>query len=349
MAVQNVRIALSGLGNLGRRFVRLLADKKVYLHERYALDLVLVAAADSHGAAYDANGLDPSLILRTKQLAGTVAAYPEVGRPEMTSLDLVRQVDADIWCDATPVNLTNGAEPGTSCIREALEKRMHVVTPNKGPIVLYYQELTHLAAENGVSLRYSGTVAGGLPALYIGTRALRAAMIDRIEMVPNLVTGLILDLVGSGTTWDDALALARREGVLEADPAWDLDGWDAAAKLVIVANSVLSYPAKLEDVKRSGISGLSLEKIRSEFERGRRMRLLARATRTDSGYSLIVAPHTMPSDHALGRLGPREMGITYYTDIYGTVTAMIKEETPLPSAATMLRDILDIMLETENR
>ncbi len=349
MIVQRVRIAISGLGNLGRRFVRLLADKKVYLQERYALDLLLVAAADSRGAAYDASGLDPSLVLKTKQSAGTVASYPGVGRPKMSSLNLAHQVDADIWCDATPVNLADGAEPGISCIREALKRGMHVVTPNKGPIVLFYQELTRLAAKNNVSLRFGGTVAGGLPALYIGTRDLRGAMIDRVEMVPNLVTGFILDLVGSGITWDDALALAKREGVLEADPAWDLDGWDAVAKLVIVANSVLSYPAKLEDVKRSGISGLSVEKIRSEFERGHRMRLFASATRTGSGYSLIAAPRTLPSDHPLGQLGPKEMGITYYTDIYGIITATIKEETPLPSAATMLRDILDIMLRTADR
>ena len=163
-------------------------------------------------------------------------------------------------------------------------------------------------------------------------------------MIPNLVTGFILDLVGSGTSWDDALALAQREGVLEADPSWDLDGWDAAAKLIIVANAVLSYPAHLEDVEIRGIRGLSVEESRSEFERGHRLRLLATATRTDSGYSLTVAPRMLPSDHPLGRLGPKEMGITYYTDIYGTITATIKEETPLPSAATMLRDIIDIMV-----
>jgi len=347
MTAHTVRITISGLGNLGRRFVQLISDKHTELHKRYGLNLILVAAVDSRGAAYDPLGLDPDLILKTKDSTGTVGDYPEFGHGGMTSLDVVQAMDADVWCEATPVNLARGAEPAISCIRTALARGMHVVTPNKGPIVLFYRELRSLAAEHGVSLRFGGTVAGGLPALYIGVRDLRGARIDRIEAVPNLVTGFILDLIGDGTSWDEAISLAKREGVLEPDPTWDLDGWDAAAKLVILANAVLGVPAHLEDVERTGIVGLSPQDIRSEIERGRRIRLLSTAIRTDSGYSLTVAPRALPSNHPLGRLGPKEMGITYYTDIYGTITAIIKEETPLPSAATMLRDILDIMLGNE--
>jgi len=346
MTAHTVRIAISGLGNLGHRFVQLISNKRKELGKRYGLNLILVATVDSRGAVYDPRGLNPDLILRTKDSTGMVADYPESGRSGMTSLDLVQVVDADIWCEATPVNLARGAEPAISCIRTALARGMHVVTPNKGPIVLFYQELHALAAEHGVALRFGGTVAGGLPALYIGLRDLRGARIERIEAVPNLVTGFILDLIGDGTSWDEAIILAKREGVLEADPAWDLDGWDAAAKLVILANAVLGFAAHLEDVDRTGIVGLSTKDIHSELERGRRTRLLSTAIRTDSGYSLTVAPRALPSDHPLGRLGPKEMGITYYTDIYGTITAIIKEETPLPSAATMLRDILDITLDT---
>ena len=341
MTTRRVRIAISGLGNLGARFIELVRDKHVELRERYNLDLVIVGAADSRGAAQDLEGLDLDLVLKTKTTTGTVGGYPGVGTLGMSSLDLAESVEADIWCDATPVNMDHGAQPGITCIRTALQRGMHVVTPNKGPVVLFYQELTRLAAQNSVSLRFGGTVAGGLPALYIGTRDLRGARIERVEMIPNLVTGLILDHIAAGSSWEEALDLAKNEGVLEADPSWDLDGWDAAAKLVILANAVLSYPSRLEDVKMTGITGLSIETIRS----GRRMRLLAKAVRTGSGYELSVAPLSLQEDHSLAHLGSKEMGITYYTDIYGTITATILEETPLPSAATMLRDILDIMLE----
>ena len=343
MTTRTVRIAISGLGNLGARFIKLMLDKRNELRDRYDLDLVIVAAVDSRGAAQDPRGLDLNLVLNTKESTGTIGNYPRCGTLGMTSLDLAGQVSADVWCDATPVNIDRKAEPGISCIRTAMRRGMHVVTPNKGPIVLFYQELTQLARECGVQLRFGGTVAGGLPALYIGRRDLRGARIERMEAIPNLVTGFILDHIAAGSSWEQALDLAKGEGVLEADPSWDLDGWDAAAKLVILANAVLSHPTRLEDVELTGITGLSTQDIRS----GRRMRLLATAVRAGSGYELRVAPQSLPEDHPLAHLGPKEMGITYYTDIYGTITATIKEETPLPSAATMLRDILDIMLKTE--
>jgi len=220
---------------------------------------------------------------------------------------------------------------------------MHVVTPNKGPIVLAYRELVELAAAHGAALRFDGTVAGGLPALYLGMRDLRGATIERVEMVPNVVTGFILDLLAEGTPWEKALKRARESGHLEADPSWDLDGWDATAKLVILANAVLDYPVKLEDVPREGITGISPEQVKREADRDQLIRLLAVAELIEDGnYALRVRPEALPKTHPLGQLGSHELGVVYHTDIYGTITAIIDEPTPLPSAATMLRDILDI-------
>lgn len=344
--METVRIVLSGLGNLGRRFVEIIADKNEEIRIRYDLDLLIVGAADSRGIAYDQTGLDPNEILRVKDEAGSISLYPRVGQSGVSALELVRTTEADLLCEATPVNLRDGGEPGLSCIKAAIVRGMHVVTPNKGPIVLAYPELTALAEEHNVKLRFDGTVAGGLPALNIGVRDLRGARITRIEALPNLVTGLILDLLAAGADWDAALVQARAEGVLEADPSWDLDGWDAAAKLVILANAVLGFPAKLEDVERTGIRRLSVQELREAANSGNRIRLLAVAEAVaSSGYRLSVAPQALPQDHPLGQLGEKEMGIVYHTDIYGTIAATIREETPIPSAATMLRDILSIYLD----
>ncbi len=222
---------------------------------------------------------------------------------------------------------------------------MHVVTPNKGPLVLAFEELHARAARAGVQLRYDGSVAGGLPALYIGQRDLRAAVIERLEAVPNLVTGLILDLLAEGVPWDEALATAWEEGVLEGDGRWDLDGWDAAAKLVILANAVLRWPARLEDVAITGITAVGRDQLLDARARGCTLRLLALAQRLPGGgYRLSVSPQALSPDHPLGRLGQKGMGVVYWTDIYGTITALIEEPDPLPSAATMLRDLLDIFL-----
>lgn len=337
-----VRIVLVGLGNLGRRFCDILSEKGPHLEARYGLRLLLVGAADSRGTAYDPRGLDPARISAIKQAGGTVADLPNAGRPEQAA-ELIARAEADLLCEASPVNLRQGAEPGLTHVRTALERGMHVVTTNKGPLVLAYQELHALAARQGVQLRFDGTVAGGLPALYIGQRDLRGAVIQRIEAVPNLVTGYILELLADGLAWEEALERARAEGVLEADPSFDLDGWDAAAKLVILVNAVMDVPARLDDVDRTGITGLRGEDVLAARQEGQVYKLVATADRrADGGVNLRVAPIPLPADHFLAHLGRKQIGVVYHTDIYGTLMAAIDEPTPLPSAATMLRDIMDI-------
>lgn len=338
-----IRFLLVGLGNLGRRFCDLLVEKGPHVEARFGLRLLLVGAADSQGTAYDPRGLDPARVSAVKQAGGTVADYPGVGRPGQAAAELIAHADADLLCEASPVNLRQGAEPGLTHVRTGLERGLHVVTPNKGPLVLAYRELHELAARREVQLRFDGTVAGGLPALYIGQRDLRGAIVARIEAVPNLCTGFVLELLAGGLTWEQALERARAEGVLEADPSFDLDGWDAAAKLVILVNGVMDLPVRLEDVERTGITGLSGADVRDARRQGRVYKLVATAERcADGAVDLRVAPTPLPADHFLGRLGRKQMGVVYHTDIYGTLMIAIEEPTPLPSAATMLRDILDI-------
>jgi len=338
-----LRILMVGLGNLGRRFCDLLVEKGDHVQSRYGLRLKLVGAADSRGVAYDPGGLDPARLSAIKQAGGSVADLPSVGRRGGEATGLIARAEFDLLCEASPVNLRQGAEPGLTHIRMALERGMHVVTPNKGPLVLAYRELHDLAARRGLQLRFDGTVAGGLPALYVGQRDLRGAVVQRIEAVPNLVTGYVMALLTDGLGWEEALELARAEGALEADPAFDMDGWDAAAKLVILVNAVMDVPARLEDVDRTGITGLDAASLQAARQAGQVYKLLASADRQpDGSVSLRVAPTPLAADHYLGRLGRKHMGVVYHTDIYGTLMLAIEEPTPLPSAATMLRDILDI-------
>ena len=337
-----IRLAIVGLGNIGRRFLDILDQKTDHLRARYGLTFRLVGAADSRGAALDPSGLNLSQVVQLKQDRQSVAAYPGCGRAGMSAIDLVQALNADALCEASPVNLDDG-EPGMSCIRSALNKGMHVVTPNKGPLVLAYSELIALAREKGVALRFCGTVAGGLPAINLGQRDLAGAIVDRLEALPNQTTSFILDQMAHGLSYDQALAAAQAQGCAEADPSLDVEGWDAANKLVILANSVLDVPATLADVSVQGITGVTLADLEEASAAGQVIKLVATAVRrTDGGYTLSVAPVPLPVEHPLAQLSGQQMGVVYHTDIYGVISATILEEEPIPSAATMLRDLLSI-------
>jgi homoserine dehydrogenase len=337
-----VRLIVSGLGNIGRRFLEILEHKADLLRTRYGLTFQIVGAADSRGAVFDPQSLDTATIVRLKKEARSIADYSARRHSASSPLELIEEVSADALCEATPVNLQDG-EPGLSCMRAAMHKGMHVVTPNKGPLVLAYPELIALAREMGVHLRFCGTVAGGLPAINLGQRDLAGATIHRLEALPNLTTSYILDQMSRGMTYEEALAAAQAQGCAEADPTLDVEGWDAANKLVILANSVLGVPATLEDVSVQGITALTLADLERARTNGQAIKLLATAARqADGNYALTVAPTPLPADHPLARLGGQQMGIVYHTDIYGTISAAILEEEPIPSAATMLRDLLSI-------
>lgn len=339
---RSVRIILIGIGNLGRRFAQVITDRHDELLSRYALDIRIVAAADSRGAAINPRGLDGHAIANLKLESQSIGELPEFGYPGMTGLQLIEAVEADILCEAGPVNLDAGGEPALSHVCRSLEKGMHVSTPNKGPIVLAYRKLKALAQAHNVQLRFDGTVAGGLPAIALASRDLRGATIQRIESVPNLTTGYVLDRLAAGITWDDAVEEARQAGALEGDGAWDLDGWDAAAKITILALSVLNVDINLSDVLRKGVRDIDLAWLKTESKKGL-VRLVASAIRqSDGSYQLDVVPIVLPHEHPLGKLTDQQMGITIETDLFGTITSVITEETPLPSASTMLRDLLDI-------
>ena len=336
-----VRLLLVGVGNVGRRFLELLVWKRETLRDRLGLEFVVVGVADSSGAAVCPDGLDLPEVARLKSEGRGVGAYPDWGRPGLSALEMVQTTPADLLLEAAPANLTDG-QPGLGCIEAALMRGMHVVTADKAPLVLAYPRLVALAQGHGAQFRFDATVCGGLPAINIGQRDLAAAEITRLEGVVNLTTNYILTQMAEGLSYDEALAHAQAAGHAETDPRLDVEGWDAASKLVILAHSVLGHPATLADVTVEGITHITADDLRRAAAQGKRVKLVATAARADKGYRLSVRPTELAANHPLAQLGAEQMGIIYHTDICGIISAAIVEETPLPTAAAMLRDLIDV-------
>jgi len=339
---RQVRLLLIGAGNVGRRFLELLVLKDEVLRERLGLKASLVGVADSSGAATSSAGLDPQRIVELKVQGHGVAAYPDRGEWGLSALEMVQATEADLLLEASPANMKDG-QPGLGCIEAALTKGMHVVTANKAPLVLAFPHLQELARSHEVRLLYDATVAGGLPAVNLGQRDLAAADIERLEGVVNLTTNYILTrMAQDGLSYDEALAHAQAAGHAEADPTLDVEGWDAANKLVILAHSVLGYPATLDDVVVEGITGITDEMLAEAAAEGKRIKLVATADWEGDAYRLSVRPTWLEAEHPLAQLGAKQMGIVYHTDISGVISAAIVEETPVPTASAMLRDVVEI-------
>jgi homoserine dehydrogenase len=355
------RLILAGLGNVGQNLLTILQSQAALLRERYGLAFLVVGAADSGGAASDPAGLDLAAILAAKRAGRSVATLPGTGSAGASALDLARTLDADVLLEATPVNLRDG-QPGLDIVRTALRRGISAVLANKGPLALAYAELAAMSdlaggQESGVrkrespipdprplnpALRFSACVGGAMPTINIGWRDLAGARITRVEAVLNGTTQGILRMMEGGTSYAEALAEMQRRGLAETDPALDVEGWDAANKTVILANAVLRQPAKLADVEVIGITRLTADDLRAAAERGQRVVLLCLAEGAGDGYRLSVRPAALPADHPLARMGGDEMGIVYYTDIAGRLSVSSRETDPVPTAAAMLRDLIEI-------
>jgi len=260
----------------------------------------------------------------------------------MTAMQMLCQCDFDLLVEVSPTNLRTG-EPGLSCLRWTLQQGIPVVTANKGPLVLAYQELMGLAREREALILFGATVAGALPVVNIGMRDLSGCLVERVEGIFNSTTNYILcRMADEGLSFQDALAETQEAGIAERDPTLDIDGWDAANKLVIVANSVLNRPTKLCDLEVRGIRDITREDLLHARREGKAIKLLATAVRRGDGYELTVRPTPLPSSHPMAGVGLWDMGVIYYTDTMGTITAIVEEQGALPTAAAVLSDMINV-------
>ena len=180
----------------------------------------------------------------------------------------------------------------------------------------------------------------------IGQRDLVAAYVRHLRGIFNSTSNFVLSEMTDGRAYAEALAEAQRRGLAETDPALDVEGWDTANKLVIIANSFLGVRVTLADVAVTGITHLTPDDLRAAAARREVIKLVASATARPTGsYQLTVQPEALPVDDFLATCGGWEMGIEIRSDLYGLMFHKIWEREPLPTAAAMLRDAVNLLAD----
>jgi len=338
--MKRVGLALVGLGNVGRRFIRLLIERDDMLRKKYGLAFSVHCVVDSSGVAVSDDGFDLARLLEHKVCGLKLRELREFDEG-LTLAVALDSVQCDILLEASPVDLNTG-NPGLSNCRTALEHGLHLVLANKAPLALAQAELDRLAADTDVGILYSATFCGGLPVLNIVRRDMVCGKILGFRGIFNSTTNFILEEMLKGRSYADVLRETQERGIAEADPSLDIGGWDTAAKLVIAANSIADTMITLADVSVSGIEDVQPDRLQQCRREGSVLKLVATAERIDAEWRFQVEPRPVPIASFLGSCSGWEMAIEIQSDIYGKSFHKLWEREPVPTAASMLRDAVHL-------
>ena len=339
--MQPYHLALIGFGNVGQGLAQILRDRQKILADQFGMEVFITAVCDSNkGTAYNPDGLSPNELLASIQNCGNLDEVA-ADHPGWDALETIKKSQADVIVEMSYTNLQSG-EPAASHIQKALELGKHVVTTNKGPVALHYKRLARIAAEHGVDLGVEGTVMSGTPALHLGSQYLKAAGIQVIEGIFNGTTNYILTEMTRGASYAESLARAQKLGFAEADPTGDVEGFDAAGKVVILANLLMDYPLQMGDVKRRGITHLTAQDIEDARNRAETWKLVGSVRRTAEGINASVSPVSLPDHHPLARVNGATNAILYTTELLGEVTLIGAGAGRLETGYALMTDLLEI-------
>jgi homoserine dehydrogenase len=321
--MKEVRLVLVGFGNIGRGFASTLLEKGGHLRQR-GYRIRVVAVCERMGCVVDEAGVDLRMLMEGK-----------LRWMRRRTLDVIRDVDADIVVELTPGNIVSG-EPGLGHILAALQSGKHVVTSNKSPIVVAYGRLKRLAARGKLQLRFEATVGGAIPVINTCANELKANGIVNIYGILNGTTNYILSKMSEeGVDFRSALAEAQSLGFAESNPQYDIKGIDTAAKVVILANSVMGAELRLKDIAVEGIEGVTPEAIELAKEHGFAIKLVGDVA------GGRVGPRLVPQEHPLNVSGSLN-AILIETDTAGDITLIGSGAGPKETSSAILGDVLEV-------
>jgi homoserine dehydrogenase len=351
-------LVLIGFGNVARRFVRLLGETADRVDFTWK---VVAISTRHHGSVIDADGVDTHRALQIVESKQSLDA-----RDPRSGLDVIRQVadrcadeaaEARLVCIETTVLDIDRGEPAVSHVRAALEAQAHVVTANKGPAAFAFHELDALAESVDRSFFFEGAVMDGVPVFNLVRETMPAVTIQGFRGVINTTCNFILSELERGLEFDVALAEMQRRGIAEADPSLDVDGWDAAAKTAALVNVLMGGVVTPHHVARSGlrlrsgqpratsrggIRDVSGADVRDAMARGRRIRLVASASRHGGKVQARVEPEMLGPEDPLAGVTDMQNALYLQTDLLGEIGIVQRSGDLTQTAYALLTDLAQI-------
>lgn len=255
-----------------------------------------------HGTAVNPRGLN---------------AKPKFG-PRAESVEaFLDAAGAEVAVELTTLSPSDG-QPAIDHIRAAFARGMHVVTANKGPIAHAYGELADEAAGRGLSFRFESAVMDGAPVFNLWRHSMPAVKVLGFTGALNSTSKVAIETMERGGSLDEGLAAARALGITEADGAFDIDGWDSAAKTAALANVLMDGRTTPRQVSTRGIGRLTPERMAEINRQGKTVRLISRARRTPHGLSLRVRAEVLDRTDILASVPGTSNILLFHTDLMGT-------------------------------
>ncbi len=316
---KDIGIGLLGLGTVGGGVAQVLATRADSLAEQAGLRLILKKVLEIDLSKRYPAELGPNLLTTNPE---EVFSHPEV--------DIV-------------IELIGGEHPATEYIKQAISNGKHVVTANKEVIAKHGYELFSLARKHNVDLRYEASVGSGIPLISPFQQDLAANKISAIRAILNGTTNYILTrMAQEGLDFASTLKQAQKLGYAEANPANDIEGIDAAYKLVILSNLAFQAQFVPQDVYHEGISNIAARDFLYAREFGYAIKLLAIAKREKDEVELRVHPVFIPKDFQLAKVDGVYNAVEVETDLAGKLVFYGEGAGALRASSAVVADVLAI-------
>ncbi len=340
-------LVLIGFGHVARRFVKLLDEVADRLDFTWK---VVAIATKHHGSVIDLEGIDTARAIATVEGSQSLDRLDAALR-ERSGIDVIRQIadgladdaaEGRLICVETTVLDIDRGEPAVSHVRAALEGQAHVITANKGPAAFAYHELEALAESVDRSFFFEGAVMDGVPVFNLVRDTMPAVTIEGFRGVINTTCQFILSELERGKGLAQAVADMQARGIAEADPSLDVDGWDAAVKTAALVNVLMGSAMTPHHVARTGITGVDGIDVRDALGRGKRIRLVASASRQGGKVKARVEPEVLDQSDPLYSLEELDNALYLNTDLLGEVGIVQRSGGLTQTAYALLSDLVRI-------